>query len=313
MKAATKRSALLDAAHWHAHLCAAPDCPDTQRQWQHWLQSDALHPWAWQRLEQLQAELLTLPGPLARRALTPEPALPGRRTVLKGLMLGAGVCGVAWTGYRQTPLWMADQRTATGEQRVLNLADGSRLTLDTASAVDIRYDADQRLIILRSGEILVETAKDPRPLTVRSAHGEMRALGTRFTVRLHPGHTELSVLEHAVAVRNGATGAPLRVEAGMRLDFDAGPLGATMAADPNAGEWRHGRLVIDNWRLDRTLAELQRYRPGFIQCADAIAGLRVSGAFPLGDSDRALAMLARSLQLDIRTRTRFWVHLVARS
>lgn len=309
MNAARQRLALRDAAHWHARLGAAPGCEDNQRQWQTWHQQDAMHQWAWQRLQLLQSELQGLSGPLARRALQAGDSPVGRRTVLKGLLLGIGATGLGWSCYREMPVWLADVRTATGERRRLTLDDGTQLILNTASAVDIRYDDVQRLLVLRAGEIWIETGKDARPFKVRTAQGELRALGTRFNVRQHDGHTELTVIEHAVAVRNAPNADELIVQAGHRLDFDSGALPLPQAADANLGQWRNGRLVIDDWRLADALTELQRYRPGFIQCASEVADLRLSGAFPLDDSDRALAAIVRVLPVRIETRTRFWARV----
>lgn len=307
MNAARQRQALRDAAQWYARLGAAPQCPQIRQQWQAWHQHDALHQWAWQRLESFHTELRGVPAALAQRTLATAPVLPGRRTLLKGMVLGLGVSGLAWTGYRQTPLWLADVRTSTGERRELVLQDGTRLTLNTATAVDIRFEADQRLIILRAGEIMLQTGKDPRPLSVRSKHGDMRALGTRFSVRQLDDLTELDVIEHAVAVRNQADAMPLRVEAGMCLRFGYGPLPTPQRLDPNRAEWVNGSLVIDDWPLNRVLDELQRYRPGFIDCADDVAQLRLSGAYPLDDTTRALAAIAQVLPVRIETRTRYWV------
>lgn len=309
MTAVRQRQALRDAAQWCARLGADPDCQTTRQQWQAWHQHDAVNQWAWQRLEAFHAELSGVPAALAQRTLATAPLVPGRRTVLKGMLLGLGLSGLAWTGYRQTPLWLADVRTATGERRDLLLQDGTRLTLNTATAADIRYEANQRLIILRAGEIMLETGKDPRPLSVRSKHGDMRALGTRFSVRQLDELTQLDVIEQAVAVRNQAQAAPLRVEAGMSLRFGSGPLPTPQTLDPNRAEWVNGSLVIDNWPLKRVLNELQRYRPGFIECADDIAHLRLSGAYPLDDTTRALAAIAQVLPVRIETRTRYWVRV----
>jgi transmembrane sensor len=313
MNAAKQRLALRDAAQWHARLGAVPGCEDTRRQWLTWHQQDPLHQWAWQRLEIFQAELQGVSGPLARRALLAGESRLDRRAVLKSLLLGAGACGLAWSGYREMPVWMADLRTRTGERRNLNLDDGTLITLNTASAVDIRYDATQRLIILRAGEIWVQTGTDPRPLKVRSAQGEMRALGTRFSVRQYDAHTELNVFEHAVAVRNNPVDNELIVRAGNRLDFSEGPLSTPQSLSPERDAWRNGRLVIDDWRLDHALSELQRYRPGIIQCAPQVAGLRLSGAFPLDDTDRAMAAISQALPVRIETRTRFWVRVEPRA
>ncbi|GAB7532721.1 fec operon regulator FecR [Pseudomonas sp. 3A(2025)] len=307
---ARQRQALRDAAQWYARLGAAPHCNDTRQRWSAWQQQDAVHQWAWQRLEALHAQMQGLPAPLTRETLLQGGIGTGRRAVLKGLMIGLGVAGTGWAGYREAPVWLADLRTGTGERRSLSLDDGTRLTLNTASAVDIRYDAGQRLIVLRAGEILVETAKDSRPLSVRSAQGTMRALGTRFGVRQYAGHTELSVLEHDVAVSNGFDRHERIVHAGQRLGFDNSPLAESQPLEANPMAWRNGRLVIDNWRLDRVLDELQRYRPGVIQCASEVAGLRLSGAFPLDDTNQTLLAIAEVLPVRVQTHTRFWVRVL---
>lgn len=313
MNPADQRQALREAAHWHARFLAAPDCAENRAQWQAWLDQTPLHGWAWGRLEQLQAGLAGVNGPLARHTLAAGQIGTGRRTVLKTVVLGVGLAGVAWTGYRNAPIWLADVRTATGERRSLTLQDGTRLTLNTASVVDIRYSADQRLIVLVEGEIAVHTAADARPLRVRTVHGDMRALGTDFTVRLHADCTELSVIEYAVAVHNAASAHEMRVEAGMVLAFDNGPLPEPRPADLARTAWRDGQLVLDGWPLRRALAELQRYRPGVLSCSDDVAGLRLAGVYPLDDTDRALVAIAEALQLKISTWTRYWVRLMPAS
>lgn len=307
MSLSDRHLALRAAAQWYARLGAAPECLETRRQQQDWLRLDPLHQWAWARVERLQVSLSDVPGALARQTLSGDPSIMGRRAILKGMLLGLCTAPLIGGAYLQSNEWFADVRTRVGERRNLTLADGTRLSLNTATAVDIRYDTQQRLIVLHAGEILVETAADSRPLLVRSPHGEMRALGTRFNVRLFAQHTRLTVLEHAVAVRNASFTGPVIVDAGLGMDFDDGPLGAPQPADVSQSEWSQGRLVVDGWRLDRTLRELERYRPGFIRCTDAVAGVRVSGVFPLDDMDRTLLVIAQALKLKMQTRTRFWV------
>lgn len=309
MNPASQRQALKEAAQWHARLCGNPGCALIQAQWRVWCDADPVNSWAWVQLEQLQASLHGVSGPLARHALASGSVEPARRAVLKGLMLALGATGVAWTGYRNAPIWLADARTETGERRRVTLDDGTRLSLNTRSAVDIQYNTEQRLITLREGEIFVETATDPRPMWVRSPHGAMRPMGTRFNVRLYPDHTALTVVEHAVEVRNAATSHVVKVNAGMSLAFDNGVLPEPSVADLGMTEWNLGRLIFDDWRLDRALAELQRYRPGLLRCSDDIAGLRLSGVYPLDDSDSILASIAQALKLKIETRTRYWVTL----
>jgi transmembrane sensor len=117
----------------------------------------------------------------------------GRRKALRALGFVAMAGGTAYV-LRNTSAWqaaLADYSTATGEIRHVTLSDGTRLTLDTASAVDVRFDAVARLVALRSGTLLASTAPHPdkggpggaaRPFLVQSPQGTVRALGTRFTV-----------------------------------------------------------------------------------------------------------------------------------
>ena len=58
----------------------------------------------------------------------------------------------------------------------------SRLRLNANSAVDLRFDDRQRLLILRHGELVIEVAADAgRPFCVRTAEGEIRWSDPPFT------------------------------------------------------------------------------------------------------------------------------------
>ena len=77
----------------------------------------------------------------------------------------------------------------------------------------------------------------------------------------------------------------------------------------DAGAWLDGLIVTRNMRLGDFLAEVARYRPGFLSCAADIADLRLSGVFRLEDTDRLLAVLPQTLPVQLRYRTRWWVTL----
>ncbi len=177
----------------------------------------------------------------------------------------------------------------------------------------MRFDGAQRLILLRQGEILVETAKDSRPLSVETAEGRILALGTRFAVRQDDGLTRVTVEAHSVEVRPRlAAQAAIRVEAGQVLSFAADSAGAVRPAPLGATAWTQGMLVAVDRRLGEVLAELARYRPGYLGCAEQVADLRLSGAFALDDSDAALANLEDSLPVRVRRLTRYWVRVEGR-
>lgn len=138
----------------------------------------------------------------------------------------------------------------------------------------------------------------------------MRALGTRFLVRESAGETRLTVLEHAVEAQLAQDARQTRrVNAGEQISFSATAFGDKQSAAAEDG-WLRGVLSVSQWRLDRVIAELARYRRGHLSCDPAVAGLRVSGSFPLNDTDRALALLSQTLPIRLQSFTRYWLQIV---
>ncbi|MFT3811944.1 MAG: FecR domain-containing protein [Acidovorax sp.] len=215
----------------------------------------------------------------------------------------------------------ADLRTATGEQRQQWLADGSHLTLGTASAVNYRLSSDLRRVELLNGEILVEVAKDAaRPFVVETEDGRIRALGTRFIVRREAGSTLLAMLESATLVHAGTAGAAntldVKVSAGEQVRISARgveKLGAIDAAQTQDA-FVHRRLLVKDRPLPEVLDELARNRSGFIRYErERLKDIRVSAVLPLDDTNRALRLLADNFpQLRVRTLTP-WIVLVDRA
>ncbi|MGE6300896.1 ferric citrate uptake sigma factor regulator FecR [Serratia liquefaciens] len=308
-----QRQALKMAAQWFALLCDENVTEHQRQQWQAWHQQNEDHRWAWQRVEALQSQLQGVPGKFSYRTLDQagRQSTLDRRTLLKSLLLLLGVGG-SWLGF-QSPLGRelrADYRTATGEIKPIVLSDGSQLVLNTASAVDVRYSAEKRLILLHSGEISLITGRDDRPFWVESRQGAMRALGTHFLVRENDDQTQLTVLEHAVEAQLAQfPQEKRRVNAGEQISFSAVAFGQQQAAG-NGDSWTRGVLSVSQWRLDQVLAELARYRHGRLDCDPAIAGLRVSGSYPLKEPDRALLLLSQTLPIRLQSFTRYWLKVV---
>lgn len=314
-----------EAVAWYARLCSGFATEADHEEWRSWHRAHPEHQRAWKRFEIMQATLQRVPGHVA--ASTLRAAQPDRRRVLRGIGAVAGGVSLAWVSWQVAGAdggwhaWLADYRTGTGEQRSVTLADGSQLMLNTATSVDVSIDGKHRLVVLRSGEILVQTAKhngvpgvlhtDSRPFLVETPHGRILALGTRFTVRSDGERTVVSVLEDAVEVRaSGAPGQVVRLEAGQQVAFSGNGVDAPQPADPMLAGWEHGSLVVNDRRLADVVGELARYRRGRLVCDPAVADIRVSGAFPVMDTDKALAVIARAFPVRVASMTRYWVSLV---
>jgi transmembrane sensor len=321
------------AAQWlvrlHSGNAGAADFAACAR----WRAAHPAHEAAWQKAERLARQFGAVPPALGVPVLTRPTMRPAthasRRAVLRTLAALGVAAPAAWLGWRHAPWqgWTAGYATATGERREAVLADGSRLTLNTATALDVAWSDAQRLVRLHRGEVYVRTAPDTpgahRPFIVETPQGRLRALGTRFVVRIEDdggaARTRLTVLEHRVEATPRGGGAPLIVDAGQHTVL--GAAGAAppasnallpLAAPDGAPGWLHGVLYADGMRLADFLAELARYRPGVVRCAPEVAGLRISGAFQLADTDYVLALLRETLPVQVLLRTRWWVTVAPR-
>lgn len=276
-----------------------------------WLHTSAEHQQVWQRVATMNDDFNQLPAQVGRHALRGARQRISRREGLKLLGLVAGAAGLTWLGRDYTPLpaLMAEHRTATGERRWVGLSDGSRIQLNSASAIDTAFTSERRLVQLRQGEILVDTGVDKRPFWVQTRDGHLRALGTRFLVREEAQGTLLAVQQGAVAVfANGnETNARQVLNPGEHVVFNRNGIRPAVANGLDPWAWSDGVISARNMRLDDFLAELGRYRNGLLRCSEAVAGLRVSGTYQLEDTDQVLCLVAQSLKLDVTYRSRYWV------
>jgi transmembrane sensor len=312
--------ALEQAAEWLVRLQDGATSAD-RAACEQWRAADPQHAAAWERAERLLDRLGALPPELAMPVLN-RPPHAARRAAITRIVSAMLTVPVGWAGWRyaQQQPWAADIHTATGERRTVTLADGTSVTLNTASAIDVRDTASERLIVLRNGEIMVRSghARPGAPLLVRTPEGTLQALGTVFNVRRYEASTSVAVLEGAVRIMPAATdgadaGVAKIINAGNQTRFNRRHIAPVRAADPALNAWTRGMLLADQMRLDELVAELSRYRNGLLRVDPSVAALRVSGAFPIGDSERTLDMLVSTYPVDAVQRLRgYWITLIPR-
>jgi transmembrane sensor len=306
-------SRVLDAAiAWKLSLDQGSGTPDERSEFMRWHAASEEHARAWRQLGCLDQRVSAAAGPARQALLQSRAGLRRRIGKVSGGLAGMFLLGslLAWVGAPSLSAhyWLADQRTATGELRTLRLEDGTLLSLNTHTAVDIDYARAQRVIVLHQGEISVETGhQDPRPLLVRTDDGRLRPLGTRFLVRREANGTRLEVLQASVAAMPLNSGDEQVLREGQQVLMDANGLGQVGTVDVGADAWTRGMLVVDNVRLADLVAALGKYRSGHLGVADEVADLRVTGSFPLTDIDLALASLVPALPVKIERHTPWWV------
>lgn len=148
-------------------------------------------------------------------------------------------------------------------------------------------------------------------MIVETPAGVVQALGTRFAVCELADGSRVDLYEGRLRV-TPTHGAAVQMKAGDSLWFDARHSASLAAVSANASSWTEHRLIAERQPLGEFVAQLSRYRPGLLRCDQAVAGLLLTGVFPLNDTDAILAALERSLPVHVHAVTRYWVTIKAR-
>ena len=237
--------------------------------------------------------VLPLPG---RIVATPAPRRGPAVWVASGVAaaLLLAVCVTWFTLFRPEQF-----QTNVGEQRSVMLGDGSRITLNTASRVEVRLGTDRRLIELVEGEALFDVAPDSkRPFDVRVGKVVVRAVGTRFDIDRRAARTVVAVIEGHVAVM--ATGARVT----QFRDLYLGDRVVIEGAEPGPVQkgidltevtaWTQHELVFRRRSLGEIAEEFNRYNVARVEIRSPVLQKReVTGIFRTDDLASFVAILAR--------------------
>lgn len=225
-----------------------------------------------------------------------------RRVALAGSLalaacMAAGV--VAWPNLQLMMVAPQHLDTAPGQQREVTLADGTRVTLDGATSLEVQLGAHRRRVRLARGEAFFDVARDTsRPFTVSAPEGAVRVLGTAFDLERGQDRLELSVHHGKVRLTSQGPGLGLgrpsvELTAGQRATVRSGALSKIRAFDPAVEDWRAGWLETDGLSLDRLVERLNRHAIRPIVIADpALGRQRVAGRFRLDEPDTLVRNLA---------------------
>lgn len=294
-----------EAAAWHARLGAPPVSPETIEAFFDWRRTPA-NAEAYRRVEKVWAdtgalktdpEIRDVLGETLSRTARRRGSGPDRRVFIGLAVVGAGLAlslGV-WT-------W-ADGRgvyaTAVGEQRVVQLADGSSVRLDTGSRMRVRFDGERRVVELVQGQALFTVAHDTaRPFVVDAGAAQVRAVGTVFDVRREAGgEVRVTLVSGAVDV-TGGEGRAERMAAGHQARVTRAEVRTTAVDTASATSWVEGRVVFRDTPLRQAVFEVNRYLTDKIELdAPALENESVNGVFRTGDREAFVSAAAAALDL----------------
>lgn len=210
------------------------------------------------------------------------------------LMLALLAAGLLWLD----PTYRSEHyASAIGQRQHIQLADGSEITLNTNTSLEVSWHLRSRRVQLPQGQAMFHVAKATyRPFIVSAAHSETRVLGTRFEVYHQNEQVAVTVAEGQVRVTSkaadGLTGTTLTASQQVRIDND-GRMHAAETIDPSLSmSWLDGKLVFSQTPLQQVIAEIQRYRTEPIRLqAGKATRLKLSGTFSIDNTDKLLQLL----------------------
>ena len=276
-------------------------------------------------IEAAQAEVVT-PARTERQAPASQPVSPGRRAWWRGLDVWAppaalatvllsvsGGSYLAWHHWQQQPIYTQSFATTRGQQIDVQLPDGSRLRLDTATRADVTLYRHRREVRLPEGQAVFKVQDDAaRPFDVVAGPVRVTVVGTKFSVRHTPGipgedGVRVAVEEGRVRVASiyaAQPAATVELTAGQQVSATSvGQLGAVSSlAGAGIAPWRDGRISFDNIPLAQALAEFERYgATGLVADNPQVAALRLTGTFDPRRLDNFIRVLPQVLPVHLRT------------
>lgn len=300
----TRHPAEVAAAEWHTRAEQGLSTAD-EAQFQQWLAADPAHEIAFRRLHQgLQAVRALPAGRIAQLRRAPpavQPARPSLRLHLTGALtlrpaVLAFCCvtlialGAGWKLWQSMPTFSESYAAERGQRRDIALPDGSQLTLDTSTRVDVALYRDRREVRLSQGQAMFSVAHDAaRPFAVQAGPARVTVLGTRFAVRCtacaqDQAQVEVAVEQGHVSVAAQHGAAELRAGQAIRVGADGG-LSALAAVQPGAiAPWRKGLLRFTSTPLAEAVKEFERYAPARLLIRDpAVAAMPIGGSYRAND------------------------------
>ena len=296
-----------EAAAWHVRLGEPRVSAETIEAFFSWRQKPE-NAEAYRRVEAVWKEtgrLANDPDLVAavESAMTRKASVQAARRPDRRVLGAAGLCAalVLGTGLFFVLTDRSTFATGVGETRVVQLADGSSVRLDTGSRLHVSFSGGRRLVELQKGQAFFTVAHDAsRPFVVAAGAAQVTAVGTVFDVRRDPGTVRVTLVSGAVDVQRGAAGDVRRLTAGQEARVDEAGIIARASDVAAATGWTEGRIVLREASLKQAVDEVNRYLTSKIELdAPALEDERVSGVFKTGDRDAFVSAASHSLGLRV--------------
>ena len=203
---------------------------------------------------------------------------------------------------------LTEYTTQVGGRKVISLADGSTIDLNTDSSIRLDFSSKSRMVYLDRGEAFFDVAHDrKRPFIVRSGDREILDIGTKFVVRKAGEQFVAAVVEGRVKfgrIEKGKVGGDQILDAGDRV-ISEGHTSLVVYDDEKYIDkmigWRSGMLIFDRATLSQAAAEFNRYnRRKLIVSREGLEDVQIGGSFSASNLDGFARLLGEAYGLSVR-------------
>jgi transmembrane sensor len=309
-----------EASAWFIRLHAEHASDQEQLEFNRWLTTNPQHAQAWNEVQDLYLALETPAKNLRQSAVQAPTALrtpsTQRQNLIPFLAAAALLLCTALAFFLQPTLLQnlqSDYHTATGEQQQIDLADGSKLLLNTDSAVTVAIEDNVRRVQLLRGEAYFQVAHAPeRPFWVDAGEARARVTGTAFSVGRNNDNVTITVAEGRV--ETSTTDHPEQItplSPGETARYQNQQLAAKQATDVQRMlAWRQGQIVFVQATLSEVVDEINRYRPGrLIITNEQLKNRPITAVFSVNRLDDVVTALEQTFGIRARRLTDYLVLL----
>ena len=290
-----------EAAAWLARLHAEDRDSADEAAFRAWLAARPEHATAFEAVDRTWSDVGGLTDLRTDFHRIPRTrSVASRRALLAGvgLLAVAGGSGLFWRSASAKVY-----ETDVGEQKHVSLDDGSQLFLDAQTRISVSFSETARTVDMQYGRANFRVVPDPaRPFIVEAAEHKIVATRCNFDVRCEDGKVQVVLIHGEADVKPAAAGGGEgeRLKAGDRLVASNEVEKRDKPEMSHVLAWQTGYEMFDKEDLAQAVGEMNRYSTAKLAVEPAVAGLKVSGMYRVGDNAAFARALSKLLPINVR-------------
>lgn len=220
--------------------------------------------------------------------------------VAAGLVLMLGIA-YFMINHQGTPSTLGlVEHVAGSSSKIVNLPDGSIITLNQGSKITFNAAFDQSIRQLQLvGEAFFEIARDEnRPFIIETSRSKTQVLGTSFSISESEILTTLTVVSGKVSFSSKSDESVILTKGDRGTISSSGQLTKSKNVDPNFLSWQTGNLVFENASIGSVLTDLEQHYEVHFRSESSIT-TTLTAQFNNQSLEEVLEIVSSTLDIEI--------------